>query len=475
MLMNPIETLLASAFAAIRDVSLPVETGAPEGWSFEMEMELAEEAPALPEPDSPEEEAEPREILAEPDPAAAQPLAEPDLAPALPLAAIPAAPVSPEAGGDQPEKEAVAPDGGARPAPPVAKAEDGSPAPTAAPVPRHADPVPLVVLWSGEGALPAPEAVVAEVMAIARPEISSVEGGEVRGAPLPAGQPAPATVIRTAAPLSPVVMPLPPAPVQIPSGAEKTPDLADEWTRLVGQGRLARRQPEAEGPAMPLPVLAIPAPRPSRESGPAMVVEAAAPPAAKPETSIPPTATVPPPTTGAATAVTTEEPTAVEPSLAAEVAVHLPRDRRMEGARVSVSHAPPAMRVEPRHVIRQLSERIAESPRNQIEITLTPEELGKVRLVITQGDSPTVTVHAENRDTLDLLRRNGELLARELRDTGLGGATISFGDRGAGSGPMQQPERLRYGADHPREGEEATGTATTRHRPVLGRQIDIRI
>jgi len=464
-MMNSIETLLASAFAAFRDISPPIEAIGPEGRSFEMEMQLAEEVPAPSESDSPEEEAEQPEAMA-----------EPDLVPALPLAAIPAAPVIPAAGGDQPVEEAAAPDEGASPAPPVAEGEGRLPDPAVVPVPRHVDPVSLAALWSGEIPLLPREGIAADVPAVGPAETLGVDGGDAADVQLAAGQAIPATAIRSTAPALPVA-PLPSELAQIPSRPEKTPDLADEWARLVGQGRLASQRPGGEGTAMPLPmpapVPATPVPRPSREPDPVAAVEAAVP-AGKPEASIPPVAVTPPAAVGSLAAIATEEQSTVESGLVAEVAIHFPPDRQAEGAGRVVLHAP-ALQVEPRHIIRQLSERIPDAPQNQIEITLSPEELGKVRLVITQGDSPTVTVHAENRDTLDLLRRNGELLARELRDTGLGGATISFGDRGAGAGTMQQPDRLRYGPDRPREGEDPTITATTQYRPVQGRQIDIRI
>ena len=78
-----------------------------------------------------------------------------------------------------------------------------------------------------------------------------------------------------------------------------------------------------------------------------------------------------------------------------------------------------------------------------VELTLSPEELGRVRLSLSaDGDGLLVTVQVERGDTLDLLRRNSDLLLQEIRAQGFSGATFSFsgwaGDRpepGAHTGP----------------------------------------
>ena len=86
-----------------------------------------------------------------------------------------------------------------------------------------------------------------------------------------------------------------------------------------------------------------------------------------------------------------------------------------------------------------------------VELTLSPEELGRVRLSLSpDGDGLHVTVQVERGDTLDLLRRNSDLLLQEIRAQGFSGATFSFsgwaGDRpeprspnGPGSGPVALP------------------------------------
>lgn len=79
-----------------------------------------------------------------------------------------------------------------------------------------------------------------------------------------------------------------------------------------------------------------------------------------------------------------------------------------------------------------------------VELTLSPEELGRVRLNLSpDGTGLHVTVQVERSDTLDLLRRNSDLLLQEIRAQGFSGATFSFsgwdGNPGDPGGPQAQP------------------------------------
>lgn len=62
-----------------------------------------------------------------------------------------------------------------------------------------------------------------------------------------------------------------------------------------------------------------------------------------------------------------------------------------------------------------------------IELRLSPEELGAVRLTFTQSDTGvTVNIQAERAETLELLRRNIDTLAREFLDIGYSSADFTF-------------------------------------------------
>ena len=94
------------------------------------------------------------------------------------------------------------------------------------------------------------------------------------------------------------------------------------------------------------------------------------------------------------------------------------------------------------HLARTATRQIADSIRfpmdGSIEIKLSPEELGRVKLSMLPGDAGTMTVQltVERADTLELLRRHADLLATDLRDAGYSGIEFSFsreGDRNPSS------------------------------------------
>ncbi|WP_245155752.1 flagellar hook-length control protein FliK [Paracoccus ravus] len=105
----------------------------------------------------------------------------------------------------------------------------------------------------------------------------------------------------------------------------------------------------------------------------------------------------------------------------------------MPGHVVAQAVSPVPVAAEPREIARHLTERLSAGDDDVIEITLTPEELGKVRLIVVNGDKLTISVYADNRETLELMRRNADALSRELRDAGLSGASLTFGDREGGA------------------------------------------
>ena len=62
-----------------------------------------------------------------------------------------------------------------------------------------------------------------------------------------------------------------------------------------------------------------------------------------------------------------------------------------------------------------------------VEITLNPEELGRVRLGLQAAEQGmVVTINVERPETLELLRRNIELLAEQLREIGYQDLEFSF-------------------------------------------------
>ena len=68
---------------------------------------------------------------------------------------------------------------------------------------------------------------------------------------------------------------------------------------------------------------------------------------------------------------------------------------------------------------------------SSVEMTLSPEELGKVRLLMTpDNDQLRVVIQAERPETLELLRRNLESFTTDLRQSGYTTTSFSFGSWG---------------------------------------------
>jgi hypothetical protein len=76
----------------------------------------------------------------------------------------------------------------------------------------------------------------------------------------------------------------------------------------------------------------------------------------------------------------------------------------------------------------------------QVDLTLNPAELGRVRLSMAPGEAGlVVTIHADRPETLDLMRRHSEQLIQEFRQAGFERAELSFGGTGSGQARDQMP------------------------------------
>lgn len=86
-------------------------------------------------------------------------------------------------------------------------------------------------------------------------------------------------------------------------------------------------------------------------------------------------------------------------------------------------------------VHRQLGDAILRIHDSAAEITLSPEELGSVRLTITRELSGLIiSLQAERPETLELMRRNADLLQQELSEKGSPAAELKFSLSGQGGG-----------------------------------------
>ena len=86
----------------------------------------------------------------------------------------------------------------------------------------------------------------------------------------------------------------------------------------------------------------------------------------------------------------------------------------------------------PPQVMAQLAERAPDLRAGPVEIQLSPEELGRVRMTLSSSEqSMQVQITAERPETQDLIRRHLDVLAEDLRRQGFTDIDFRFGqDRG---------------------------------------------
>ena len=141
---------------------------------------------------------------------------------------------------------------------------------------------------------------------------------------------------------------------------------------------------------------------------------------------------------------------------------------QLEPAALDEGPAAPGGLAEPIETVRHLRD-------GPVEVKLRPEELGLVRMTLQQTETALVLqVSAERPDTLDLMRRHAEVLARELADAGFGSVDIDFGSARGGADEDGAPERS--GTDSTDTGPGADEAETLPDNALTRRAgLDIRI
>lgn len=133
----------------------------------------------------------------------------------------------------------------------------------------------------------------------------------------------------------------------------------------------------------------------------------------------------------------------------------------------------------PDDVARQLAGALPSAPDQPIELTLAPEELGRVRMILSVADEGVrLVVQAERPETAELMRRHADQLTRDFRDMGYAQINLSFETAGH---PHRQPDPQawadRGGAesrstDRPRETYQPDATP---RRAVSDGRLDLRL
>ena len=91
-----------------------------------------------------------------------------------------------------------------------------------------------------------------------------------------------------------------------------------------------------------------------------------------------------------------------------------------------------------RNVATQLIEVARALPDRPVEITLNPEELGKLRMTVTTNEGGiSVSLLAERAETTELLRRHIEILSQEFQALGYSDISFNFGGGGDSGGNDQ--------------------------------------
>jgi hypothetical protein len=111
-------------------------------------------------------------------------------------------------------------------------------------------------------------------------------------------------------------------------------------------------------------------------------------------------------------------------------------------------------------VVEILAAQPADVP-GRIELTLTPETLGKVHFDMRpEGDSLSIVLSAERADTLELMRRHLPDLMAELKQAGIQAGSFSFSSWNEGQ--RAQSPQLAAPPFEPTETPVAVPTPPTR-------------
>lgn len=129
-------------------------------------------------------------------------------------------------------------------------------------------------------------------------------------------------------------------------------------------------------------------------------------------------------------------------------------------------------------IARQLVEVIGQAAHRPIEIALSPQELGRVRMsVVSEDGSITVNIIAERADTLELMRRHIDQLGQSFRAMGYESITFAFGKGGETGSDSSETGSGDQSAAPPSSGREADSTEPTLihldSAPTTG--VDIRL
>lgn len=172
-----------------------------------------------------------------------------------------------------------------------------------------------------------------------------------------------------------------------------------------------------------------------------------------------------PDASGLGTEVSVVVPLMTPPSPSSPTLIH--------GAALDLS-APPSDRAG--EIGRQLAASLTDLSGRPVEVTLAPEELGRITMTISSSDGGlTLTLVAERPETLELMRRNIDQLAQEFRDLGFGALNFAFSHDGQ---PSHDTRASRGGEDEHAITTDQPAQTTPVHRQsaaIHTETLDLRV
>jgi len=127
-----------------------------------------------------------------------------------------------------------------------------------------------------------------------------------------------------------------------------------------------------------------------------------------------------------------------------------------------------------RAVLVQIAQAMPQPGQQSVEITLNPEELGRVRLSLSSTDGVlTMTLTADRAETLDLMRRHAAELGQEYRALGYSDIDFQFQQHGSDTGPSGRHATAESAG--PGQPEELTATMPNPAARPVQTGLDIRI
>lgn len=131
-------------------------------------------------------------------------------------------------------------------------------------------------------------------------------------------------------------------------------------------------------------------------------------------------------------------------------------------------------------VAAQMAQALINTQGSKVDIALNPEELGRVRMVLSTSDSGiTVSITAERPETLELMRRHIDQLAEEFKTLGYVDIGFEFSGEESESNFGDGSNEHQANPENDSEGrpENAQYSPESKHntRPPVSRGLDMRL